>query len=56
MSELAKDNGYVTASGRDDDGSQLERSTKDYPEIINIELPRDASRASLTRVVAERDG
>ena len=48
MSELAKDNGYVTASGNDIDGEKIERSTKDYPNEIETLLGEDESRAFAT--------
>lgn len=52
MAELAKDNGYVTATGRDGE-RKVERSTKDYPEDIQVELLPDESSAIATRRVAE---
>lgn len=52
MAELAKDNGYVHATGKEN-GVRIERSTKDYPEEIEIELLADESSALATRRVAE---
>ena len=56
MAELAKDNGFVKATGKDIDGATVERSTKEYPAEIEIELAQDSSRAAQTRTVAERGG
>jgi len=54
MAELAPDNGFVKSSGKDDLGSPLERSTKEYPNEIEVEVHQDQSRAITTRHVAER--
>jgi hypothetical protein len=38
MAEIAKDNGHVSGEGYSADGEKLERSTKEYPEIIETTL------------------
>lgn len=53
MAELAKDNGYVYAKGRNDDGDPLERNTKKYPLEVDTVLAQDESRALATRRIAE---
>lgn len=53
MADIAKDNGYVEASGRDNDGEPVERSTKSYPRDVDVVLGQDESRAIATRRVAE---
>jgi len=48
--ELAKDNGYVKATGRIE-GVKTEQSTKDYPEEIQIELlPNESSAVAVRRI------
>ena len=54
MAELAKDNGYLHAKGRDVNGDPIDRSTKKYPSEIEIELGKDDSRAIATRRLAEK--
>lgn len=53
MADLAKDNGFVEATGRDDDGEPVERSTKSYPELTEVNLGEGESRALGTRRIAE---
>lgn len=55
LAELAKDDGYVKANGKID-GEKVERSTKDYPEDIEIELLPDESSAAAVRRIALPDG
>ena len=52
MAELAKDNGYVNAVGKED-GVRVERSSKDYPQEITFELLPDESSAFASRRIAE---
>lgn len=52
FAELSSENGFATATGRDDDGKAIERSTKDFPEEIETVLLEDESRALGTRRIA----
>ena len=54
MAELAKDNGYVSGTGRDENGEVIQLSTKSYPDEIEVPLTDEANRSIMTRVVAER--
>jgi len=55
MAELSADNGHFSAYGRDEAGEAIHRSTKAYPLEIEAPVPADASRALLTRRVAEQN-
>jgi hypothetical protein len=55
MAELAKDNGYVSGIGRDENGEVIQLSTKSYPNEIEVPVQADASRSIMTRVIAEQN-
>ena len=55
MAELAKDNGFVSAVGKDEFGEAVHRSTKAFPNEIEFPLGEDGSRSSMTRRVAEQE-
>lgn len=52
FAELAAENGYAKATGRDDGGNPVERSTKDFPLEVEVALSPDESRAIATRRIA----
>lgn len=52
LAEMTAENGFTKAVGRSEDGTVLERSTKDVPDEIQTVLGIDESRAAATRRVA----
>lgn len=52
FAELAAENGFAKAVGRDQDGKTVERSTKDFPLEVETVLNQEESRAIATRRIA----
>ena len=53
LAEVANENGFTRAVGRDDTGKTVHRSTRDYPFEIETYLENAESRAAATRRIAE---
>ena len=49
---VAANNGYVSSSGRDDDGETVRRSTKEYPKVVRWVIDAGATFASTIREAA----
>ena len=52
LAEMTQENGIATATGRSDDGSVVQRSTKDLPSEVQTVLATNESRAAATRRIA----
>jgi hypothetical protein len=52
MAQVAKDNGYVSGEGHTADGEKVERSTKEYPEVVEVTLEEGETEYRKVRQVA----